>query len=297
MVASFQGGQITRADLEAVIALKTAVQRIGIAQPGGRERMLKDLVDYDLLALEAERRGYGNHPAVVAASRERMAQSLVEGQLTVDPATVPAAEVKAAYEADLALFRNPAMRRARHVLLATEAEAAALIAQLQSEGRNVTTALGKAARERSLDEASKRQSGDLGLFTLEGKRPNGESKVAPEIVKAAFALREPGDLTLKPVRTSGGYSVVLLMLVRPPIDVSLKQAEGELREALAIKATQAATTALAETLSKDRPSITHPERLESIVLDPAPTEGMPQGVPAAPRDPREPPHVKPPDKY
>lgn len=295
VVASYEGGAITRKDLEAVIAIKLPNQRTRIAQPGGRERLLAELVDYELLALEAERRGYGSRPAVVQATRERMVQAMVEKQLAVDAAKVPADQVKAAYEAEAKRFKSPSMRRARHVLFATEAEADELLAQLKSEARNAMTAIGKVARERSLDQASKRQSGDLGFFTQAGERLDATTRVPVELAKAAFALKTPGELAPKPVRTSEGYSVLLLIAARDAIDVSLKEADAELRGTLASKATKAATDALADSLAKAHPNETHPERVAAIQLDPPPNQGIPQGVPAAPPDPREPPRVQEPD--
>jgi peptidyl-prolyl cis-trans isomerase C len=299
VVATYHDAKITLGDIEAVIAIKSPVQRTRLAKPGGRERFLKELVDYELLVLEAERRGYGKHPAVEVAARERMSQALVEKELSVAPEKVDAAAVKAAYEAQRARFNAPELRRARHVLLATEAEATALIDRLKSEARNPTTALGTAARELSLDEASKPQSGDLGFFDASGVREGGRGneKVAPELVKAVFAMRKTDEIAPKPVRSAKGYSVVLLLTVRPAVNVLLKDAEGELREMLAGEATRKATQALVDKLALERPVKKHPERVELVKLDAPASAGIPQGVPAAPADPREPPHYQAPDKY
>src|ERR1700742_3319398 len=56
VVASYNGGQITRAEMEAVIAKKLPEERAKLAKSGGREALLESIVRYDLLVLEARKR-------------------------------------------------------------------------------------------------------------------------------------------------------------------------------------------------------------------------------------------------
>src|SRR5262245_25496585 len=65
----FTGGQITVAHFEAAIANKDPVTRRRLAKTDGRMSFLHELENYDLLALEAERRGYAKHPAVIDAQQ------------------------------------------------------------------------------------------------------------------------------------------------------------------------------------------------------------------------------------
>jgi parvulin-like peptidyl-prolyl isomerase len=84
--------------------------------------------------------------------------------------------------------------RARHIVVATEAQANALLQRL-----NAGEDFGALATAESIDESSARQGGDLGVFA------EGEL-LAPEVARTAFAL-EPG-MVAGPIRSSMGYHLI-----------------------------------------------------------------------------------------
>ncbi len=86
--------------------------------------------------------------------------------------------------------------RARHILVSTEDEAKALIAELKKGGN-----FDKLAKEKSTDKASGAEGGDLGWFK--------KSDMVKEFADSAFALKK-GDLTDTPVKTQFGYHVIKL---------------------------------------------------------------------------------------
>ena len=86
------------------------------------------------------------------------------------------------------------MVRARHILVATEAEANGLLARL-----NAGEDFAALAQAELIDELSARQGGDLGWFA------EGEL-LAPEVARTAFAL-EPG-MVAGPICSSLGYHLI-----------------------------------------------------------------------------------------
>ncbi len=296
-LASFEGGAITVADLQSAIALRRPASRAEAASPEGRKRMLDELVSFDLLVLEAERRGYAKHATVQEAVKKRLAEALIAGPLALDPASISKEDVEAHYAAHRDSFRRAEMRRARHVVLATEAEAKQLIAKLSAQREKAVVEISKVAREQSLEATTRRQSGELGFFSATGARAEGSEQVRSELVKAAFALRAAGDVSPKPVPTEGGFSVLVLVLIEAAFDIPLSDAEENVRGAIATERARAAVDAVIAQQRAAHPTVVHAERLAQIALEPAHNRGLPQGFRATPADPREPPKLIEPDGY
>jgi peptidyl-prolyl cis-trans isomerase C len=286
VLAAFEGGQITRADYEQVLAHKLPNERDRIAKPGGREALLEDLIRYDLLAQEAERRGYGRRLEVQLGVKRAASDRMVESVLRVEPTAVPAEAVANAYTERSREFLRPAMRRATQIRVATEREAKALSTQLKGASREQFS---QVARDKNIDPRTRNQGGELGYFDREGKTDSGRPTGVPsELVAATFELRKVGDVS-KPVAQDREWSVLMFTGEMAPFSKSRAAAEPELREKLAIQLTQSALDKfVAELHAKYAPEI-HPELIDAVVLPPAAPLDIPEGFAAAPPDPRAPP--------
>ena len=108
---------------------------------------------------------------------------------------------------------------ARHILVATEDEAKALIADLKKGG-----AFDKLAKEKSTDKASGAEGGDLGWFK--------KTDMVKEFADAAFALKK-GELTDAPVKTQFGYHVIKLEDRRQAPPPTFEELADQIREELA----------------------------------------------------------------
>ena len=86
---------------------------------------------------------------------------------------------------------------ARHILVATEAEALQVLARLK-KGED----FGKIAKEISLDTSSGANGGDLGWF--------GKGTTIAEFQDAAFAMKI-GEISSKPVQSSAGYHIIQII--------------------------------------------------------------------------------------
>jgi peptidyl-prolyl cis-trans isomerase C len=109
--------------------------------------------------------------------------------------------------------------RARHILVSTEDEAKALIAELKKGA-----SFDKLAKEKSTDKASGAEGGDLGWFK--------KSDMVKEFADAAFALKK-GDLTDTPVKTQFGYHVIKLEDRRQAPPPTFEELSDQIREELA----------------------------------------------------------------
>jgi parvulin-like peptidyl-prolyl isomerase len=292
VVASYTSGQITQAELEHVIAQKLPVQRKKIAEAGGREDLLETIIRYDLLAQEAERRGYANHPSVVTAVRRVASERMFIDLFTVDPSKIDAAEVARIYETRVLDFSRPAMRRASVVQLATEAEAKMLLAVAKRGDRD---GFARLARDHSTDPRTQRQGGELGYFDAVGKDRDQPAGVAPALLAAAWQLKV-GEIS-QPIAHDGVYSLLMVTGEMAPMKPAREAIDAQIRSELADAQQKRAVDDLYAQLKAAAKPEVHPELLDDIVMPPAQSLDIPQGFDAAPPDPRQSPHTIKPDGF
>ena len=108
---------------------------------------------------------------------------------------------------------------ARHILVATEAEAKDLLAELKKG-----TPIEKLAKDKSTDKASGAEGGDLGWF----KRTD----MVKEFSDAAFALKK-GELSETPVKTQFGYHIIKVEDRRQAPPPAFEEMAEQIREDLA----------------------------------------------------------------
>ena len=120
--------------------------------------------------------------------------------------------------------------RARHILVRDEAEARAIIQEIQRGA-----AFDEVARHRSTDPAGRSNGGDLGFFR--------RGDMVPDFATAAFAL-QPGQMTPNPVRTQFGWHVIKLEERRTGQGPSFEESREALRQSLIEEEVQAVVARL-----------------------------------------------------
>ena len=159
--------------------------------------LLERMIDAKLISVAGRNAGLQNDPEVksrIAAYEERVVQEVYLTRKISAGATD--AELRKRYDAFVKANPPKEEIHARHILVATEAEAIAIIAELAKGGD-----FKKLASERTTDPSGKTTGGDLGFF--------GKDEMVPEFSVVAFALKD-GQLTDKPVKTQFGWHVILV---------------------------------------------------------------------------------------
>jgi peptidyl-prolyl cis-trans isomerase C len=196
VVARVDGTLIRRSDVERE-AMAQAEGQIDVPPaPGGEEfdRILDELIDQRLLALEARRRGL--HRSEEARRRLALAEERILGNVLVETAlddAVTDETIRRIYEEQVQLIPLGEEVRARHILVDTRAEAEA-IAQLVAGGRDFA----ELAVAMSQDRATRLEGGDLGYFTRGG--------ILPAFGSVAFATPE-GEVS-DPFQTEFGWHLL-----------------------------------------------------------------------------------------
>ncbi|PYB73913.1 MULTISPECIES: peptidylprolyl isomerase [Rhizobium] len=177
---------------------------------------LSGAIDVKLLAANAEAAGLKDDPDYqrrMAYIAERELHNAFFKKNVVDAVTTE--EVKARYDKEVAALPKQEEIRARHILVKTEEEAKAIIAELDA-GKSFVDL----AKEKSTDP-NKSEGGDLGYFT--------KGRMVPEFEEAAFAL-EKGAYTKTPVKTQFGFHVILLEDKREAAPPAFEAVEQQVRQ-------------------------------------------------------------------
>lgn len=130
--------------------------------------------------------------------------------------------------------------KARHILVAAEEEALALIARI-----NGGDAFEDVAKEKSIGPSAQR-GGDLGYFTRD--------QMVAEFAEVAFNL-QPGEMTEAPVKTGFGWHVIIVDDRRPGSPPSFE----DTRDQLATEMSQEVVSELIQNL-RDRAQIERPDQ-------------------------------------
>ena len=191
VVATVNGTNVTQGDLDFHMQRNPSANA-----PGGREKVIEELVDSEVLYQKAIADGLDKDAKTVTMlaniRRAVLAQSLVRKYLEAHPVTE--ADIKAEY--DNKVKNAPSEFKARHILVKEEAEAKKIVAALDKGGD-----FAKLADEKTQDPSGKANGGDLGWF------PAGQ--MVPEFTAAVEKL-EKGKYTKAPVKTQFGWHVILL---------------------------------------------------------------------------------------
>jgi peptidyl-prolyl cis-trans isomerase C len=181
--------------------------------------LLDQVIDRRAILALAKRQKLEQDPNVARMIARAQDQALQTALITreVGPLVTDAA-LRARYDRDVANKPGEEEVHARHILVATEAEAKQVIADLNKGGDFAAI-----AKARSSDPGAATQGGDLGFF----KRAD----MLPEFANVAFALK-PGETTQTPVKTQYGWHVIRLEERRTAPPVPFDTARDELRQKL-----------------------------------------------------------------
>lgn len=269
--------KITVGEVEDAINKQSPFLRARYQDPEKLREFIDDMVRFELLAREAERREYDEHEAVVRTAKQNAVQQLVRKEFDekITPQSITDEAVREYYEAHRDEFRRPETVRASHILVSSEKEAKALLKEAKDAD---VRAFRELAREHSVDSETKHRGGDLRYFTKEGRPPGSrDAPVAPELVAAAFALDEVGEMVSSPIQVGDNYSILKLTARRASEKKSLDKAEHGIRLRLWRKQRQDAVEDFVASLRKKHEPQIHPDRMRPIQLDTAaPSPGFPE---------------------
>jgi len=191
VAARINGLEIRQSDLAI------AEDELGSSLPDGaakRDALIGYYADLILLARAAEAKGMGSSIEFAKKLQFAKAKLLMETLLKAEAKTAVTDEaLHKVYDQAVKEMGKEEEVHARHILLKTEDEAKAVLAELKKGGD-----FDKLAKAKSTDPSAKTNGGDLGYFA--------KGQMVPEFAEAAFKL-EQGELS-EPVKSQFGWHII-----------------------------------------------------------------------------------------
>jgi peptidyl-prolyl cis-trans isomerase C len=233
-----------------------------------RRRFIDTVLVPELLhATDAEQRRLAEHPAVRLRIRQALRRALVDS-LRADAAKngVPAGEVDAYYAAHEDEFRRPERILIWRILVDDEALARKILGEARGSGG--PERFRQAAREHSVDAATKMRSGMLGFVSADGRTDVPQVQVDPALFAAAAKVKD-GELVPEPVHEGEKLAVVWRRGTLQKSEQPLESSRDAIRRLLVEqRAEQALRTLESELRARDLKDAS-PELLDALPPEPA----------------------------
>ena len=236
VIARFDGQTLTAGELTAKLNARSPFERARMNTLERKKAFVEQLVRFELLANEAQRRGLDKDPQVIDAMHTVMVRELIQKQIDKNPANkkFDDAELKAYYDAHLQDFVRPEMVRLSAIVLVAPSKAKALARKPEAQAIEHAlaaratdySAFGALVSQKSEDAATKAVQGDLRFLSMDALT----QRYGPEVAAAGFALKQ--NEISKPVYTDKGVYILKLTGRTPPVNTSFDKAKAMLGQRL-----------------------------------------------------------------
>jgi peptidyl-prolyl cis-trans isomerase C len=286
---------ITLGDYAAALERMDPFERMRYQTEDRRQALLDEMINVELLAREAERRGLDRRPDTIELVRQFQRDELLARLRASLPRAnqVPERDVSQYYQDHRDEFREPEQRRAAEIVVSDASLARQLVHWAAGaspdrwrelvEKYAPTGLAGGASGDKTAARPPIEVPGDLGFLSAE---PDAPSDAVPAAVrKALFQIGKPGDVYPEPVAAAGGQHVIRLVSLREARQRSLAEVETAIRVRLVAAREAEARAALIARLRQTATIEVDESALEGIEppeAAPAPSQGSPTPS-AAPR--------------
>jgi parvulin-like peptidyl-prolyl isomerase len=287
---------ITLGDFAAALERMDPFERIRYQTDDRRQALLDEMINVELLAREAERRGLDQKPETQELIRQYQRDELLRrvraqvpgpGQLSQD-------QVQAYYQEHKAEFVDPERRRAAQIVLKDAALAARVLAEASGADADRWHALVKqynpdaagAEGDKTAARPAIEVPGDLGLLSAPGSgNPAGGAggaggaagELPDALRRAVFEIGQEGQVYPEPVAAGGRFHVLRLVSKLEARQRSLEEVDGAVRARLVRLLQEQAENDLVKRLRQSIPVSIDEQALERV------PEPGPPGAPARPQ--------------
>jgi peptidyl-prolyl cis-trans isomerase C len=251
---------ITLGDYVATLQRMDRFERLRYQSEERQKGLLDEMIEVELLAQEARRRGLDKDPEVELQLAQALRDELLR-KLEADlppPEAIGEREVLDYFRSHQEEFKEPERRRILAIRVGKREIAEEILAKAQGGSGQTWGELAEkhsSNREKVGERGAAELAGDLGFVSAPGQ-PRGENENVPAEVRAAvFGVQKVGDVAAQVVEAEGSFFVVKMGGLSPARDRSLTDAERTIRVELRRRKFLQAEKDLEEGLRKKYPVV------------------------------------------
>lgn len=238
VLASVEKQEIKEKDIDQILQMMGPQGAMVYDNPQGRKAILDELIAMRLFALKGEKDGLDKTPELLASVESFKIQAVARAAIekALETVTVSDEEAQKYYDEHPDQFTEPEKFQLSHILVSDDVTSADTLKKIEADLASGAS-FDAVAKELSLCPSAS-QGGDLGFV--------GKGQMVPEFETAAFALKEPGEIS-KPVKTSYGWHIIKLVEKKPASKHEFEKVKSQILQGLDNeKKGQAYQAALAE---------------------------------------------------
>jgi parvulin-like peptidyl-prolyl isomerase len=249
---------ITLGDYAATLERMDQFERLRYQTPERRKQLLDELINIELLAREAEKRGLDQQPETQERLRQLLREEVLRRRRETLPKLedLPMGEVRAYYDSHRNELREPERRRVGHIVVKDRVKAE----QILTQARNATAAQWGELVKRNTTapadpgtEIPAELAGDLGFVSAPGEERGGNLNVPEPLRQAVFKLTKVGEVYEQLVEAEHQFHVVRLMGISAARDRTFAEAERTVRVKLLQDMIEKSERALLDELRQKTP--------------------------------------------
>lgn len=236
--------------------------------PERRREFLDNLIRFELLAQEAERRGYGNDAEVQRTLKQVMIQRLMKQDFEdkVKVESISDEDMRKYYDEHREEYHKPEQVRASVILVKDRAKADRLLREVLAKAGDARF-FRQTAQEQSDDPETKARGGDLRYFSRPAERRADEPAVPAEVATAAFELANVGDVAPNLIKSGGNNYIVKLTGKRKALDRTFDEVRRTIQNRLWRERRQAEIEHFVDDLRKQANVRIHDDVLSQVHVD------------------------------
>jgi hypothetical protein len=276
VVAKVGDKEITLGEFAQTLERMDQFDRLRYQTKERRRELLNEIVDAELLAMEAKRRGLDKLPESEDAVRQILRDAILAQARAALPAPteIPAAEVRAYYDAHADRFSEPERRRVAVIALDNKADAEKIL-KAAVKVKNATE-WGELFYQHSVTAPKTRPlnapmetAGDLGIVGPPDDKRGANPKIPETIRAAVFRINNVGSVASEIVRDGNRFYIVRMNGITAAHHRSLAEADRTIRIALMQEKMQKIERDLEEGLRRKFPVEINDKALAAVKLPPA----------------------------